>query len=79
MRLRDINDTVTAIDEAHPELRGNKSKFKYMLSRVLDTFNNFDQTEITKSKNEKIEILKNMISDFIKDENQKEYIGDSSS
>jgi vesicle coat complex subunit len=70
MKVKDL------IKNKQPFLKENKNTIRDVFSMMFDVIERFENNNKIKSKNEreKIDILKNIISDMLKDENQKEVI-----
>lgn len=72
MRVRDINNKV---ENRHQQPK-EKNTLRMVLSTMFNFIERFERSSRIESKNdrEKIDILKNVISDMVKDEDQKKII-----
>lgn len=76
MRIKDLLNEVEEIQNSKPLSKENKDKLRNVLSSMFDVIEKFEKGENIdgKSDKEKIDLLKNIISDMVKDSEQKAII-----
>ena len=76
MTVKDLINEVDEIKKTKPLSDKNKDKLRNVLSSMFDVIEKFEKGENIdgKSDKEKIDLLKNIISDMVKDEDQKKII-----
>jgi len=76
MKVSQLNTEAKNIIKPKTLLKENKYKLRNVLTTIFSIVEKFEQSGEGESKNtkEKIEVLKNVISDMVKDEDQKNII-----
>ena len=75
MKVSDINNDIQGLaNSIHPSKK-NKYKLKNVLSNIFNTIERFENNgEFYKNDRDKIDVLKNVISDMVKTEDQNSII-----
>jgi hypothetical protein len=75
MKVGDINNDIKGLLNSKDSSKKNKYKLKNVLSNIFNTIERFENnSEFYKNDRDKLDVLKNVISDMAKDDDQKRII-----